>query len=561
MTKEITFEEEGRNKLLEGIDKLANAVKTTLGPSGRLVMIQKNGKAPLTTKDGVTVARSIELKDPIENMGAQLAINVASKTNDVAGDGTTTATVLAQAIAHEGINAVIKNGHRPSRIKTGIDYAVNTICEELDRNSIKINDHESIKNVAAISANNDYELGEMIAKAVDKVGVNGVIRVEESKNTETQLDIVDGLQFDRGYLSPYFINNASKPICELDNPLILLYNHKLSLFEDFKDSIVYAASQKRPFLVFADDIDGEALTTLIYNHTNNKIQCCAVKAPGFNDTRPGFFQDLAMMVGGTLVSEETGTKLMDLDPKMILGSAKKVIITKNSFTVIEGNVNEEKRQERIKLIKNLLKNSKNQMEYIHLENRLAKIDGGIAIIHVGGTTEVELREKKDRVDDAVHATMAAIEEGIVPGGGTALLKASINCRDRFDETWDNSVVTGYKIIMEAIKAPLIQINDNSGESGTTISNTLETRYIDDLNNNIDITAALNFGYNAKTETYEDLIKAGVIDPVKVTKTALKNAASIASMLLSTSCVINDNPEDSKVYALPQMADMSQLPQM
>lgn len=550
MSKEITFEEDGRNKLLIGIDKLANAVKTTLGPSGRLVMIQTNGKAPLTTKDGVTVAKSIELKDPVENMGAQLAINVASKTNDIAGDGTTTATVLAQSIAHEGINAVIKNGHRPSRIKAGMDHAVQIICDNLDSHAIKIKDHESIKNVAAISANNDYVLGEMIASAVDKVGVNGVIRVEESKSTETELEIVDGLQFDRGYLSPYFINNATKPICELENPLILLYNHKLSLFEDFKDAIIYAAGQKRPFLVIADDVDGEALTTLIYNKTQNKVQCCAIKAPGFNDTRPGFFQDLAMMVGGTLVSEETGTRLMDLDPRTILGSAEKVIITKNNFTVIKGNVNEEKRLERITLIKSLLTTSKNVMETLHLENRLAKIDGGVAIIRVGGTTEVELREKKDRVDDAVHATMAAIDEGIVPGGGVALLKCSLNCQNYIPNNgWEISEKFGYDIIMKAIKEPLIQINDNSCESGLDICKKIEELYVESNY------TAFNYGYNAKTEKYEDLILSGVIDPVKVTKAALKNAASIASMLLSTSCVINDDPSDSKVYALPQMPMM------
>lgn len=552
MVKDITYENECQVKLLAGIDKLANAVKTTLGPSGRLVLIQNTGKAPLTTKDGVTVAKSIELKDPVENLGAQLAINVASKTNDDTGDGTTTATVLAQAICHNGFE-MIKKGARPSKIKIGIETAVNQICKTLDKNAIKINDLPSIRNVAAISANNDTELGNMIADAVNKVGVNGVIRVEESKTGKTTVNIVDGLQFNRGYLSPYFVTNSTKPICELDHPYILLYNHKLSNFEDFKDAITYAAENHKPFFVIADDVDGEALTTLIYNHINNKIKCCAVKAPGFGDTRPGFFQDLALMVGGTLVSEETGTKLSELDPKCILGSAEKVIITKNNFTIIHGNTDPQKRADRIQLLKNGLSLTKNPMEKQHLENRLAKIDGGIAVINVGGTTEVELRETKDRVDDAVHATMAAIEEGIIPGGGVALLKSAIINDILSNE--DKDIKAGYDIVFKAIQTPLIQINDNNGEHGKEVLNHI----VDEFKSSG--FKDFNYGYDTKTNTYQDLISVGIIDPVKVTKAALKNAASIAIMLLSTACVINISSDDNKLYALPQMQQMNQLPEM
>lgn len=551
MIKNITYENECQTKLLNGLDKLANAVKTTLGPSGRLVLIQNDGKAPLTTKDGVTVAKSIELKDPVENLGAQLAINVASKTNDDTGDGTTTATVLAQAICHNGFD-MIKKGAKPSKIKIGIEKAVNKVCETLDKKAIQIQDFPSIRNVATISANNDSELGIMIADAVNKVGKNGVVRVEESKTGKTSVNIMDGLQFDRGYISPYFVTNPTKPICELNNPLILLYNHKLSIFDDFKDAITYAAENHRPFLVVADDVDGEALTTLIYNHVNNKIKCCAIKAPGFGDTRPGFFNDLAMMVGGKLISEDTGTKLSELDPKTILGSAEKVIITKNNITIMHGNVNPTEHQERIQLLKNGLDLTKNPMEKKHLEDRLAKIDGGIAVISVGGTTEVELRETKDRVDDAVHATMAAIEEGIIPGGGVALLKSAI-INSNFDSEDDEDINNGYKLLLDAIKTPLIQINDNNGEQGQDVLDNIVENF---QNSNCE---NFNFGYDAKSNKYQDLILAGIIDPVKVTKAALKNAASIAIMLLSTACVINTSSEDNKLYALPQMS--SQMPEL
>lgn len=534
MAKQLKFDVAAREVLMKGVDKLADAVKVTLGPKGRNVMIGKSYGAPNVTKDGVTVAKEVELEDTYENLGAQMAKEVASKTSDAAGDGTTTATVLAQAITREGLKNVAA-GANPMDIKRGMDAAVAAVIEKLGKMAVSVNGKEHIAQVATISANNDAEIGELLAGAMEKVGKDGVITLEESKTAETTLDVVEGMQFDRGYLSPYFATNTEAMEVNLEDPYILLYDKKISSMKDLLPILEQVAKQGKALLIVAEDVDGEALATLVVNKIRGTLKVAAVKAPGFGDRRKAMLQDIAILTGGQLVSEETGAKLEDA-PITVLGRAKSVTITKDNTTIVEGAGNAEAIKARVGQIKKQIELTTSDYDREKLQERLAKLAGGVAVIKVGAATEVEMKEKKDRVDDAMHATRAAVEEGIVPGGGVALIRAA----SAIDELkFDNAdQQTGAKIIRRAIEEPLRQIVKNAGLEDSVIVNKVKE-------------GKDGFGYNAKTDKYEDLIEAGVIDPAKVTKTALKNAASIASMLLSTDCVIAEKKED-KPAAAPQM---------
>ena len=534
MAKQLKFDVAAREKLMKGVDQLANAVKVTLGPKGRNVMVGKAHGAPTVTKDGVSVAKEIELEDAFENLGAQMAKEVASKTNDAAGDGTTTATVLAQAITREGLKNVAA-GANPMDIKRGMDKAVDAVIEKLAKMAVKINGKEHIAQVATISANNDAEIGELLANAMEKVGKDGVITLEESKTAETTLDVVEGMQFDRGYLSPYFATNTDTMEVNLEDPFILLYDKKISSMKDLLPILEQVAKQGKALLIVAEDVDGEALATLVVNKIRGTLKVAAVKAPGFGDRRKAMLQDIAILTGGALVSEETGAKLEDA-PITVLGRAKSVTITKDNTTIVEGAGNADAIKARVNQIKKQIETTTSDYDREKLQERLAKLAGGVAVIKVGAATEVEMKEKKDRVDDAMHATRAAVEEGIVPGGGVAFIRAASAIDELKFENTDEA--TGAKIIRRAIEEPLRQIVKNAGLEDSVIVNKVKE-------------GKDGYGYNAKTDAYEDLIKAGVIDPAKVTKTALKNASSIASMLLSTDCVIVEKKED-KPIAAPQM---------
>ena len=525
MAKQLKFDVAARESLMKGVDKLANAVKVTLGPKGRNVMIARSFGAPNVTKDGVTVAKEVELEDAYENLGAQMAKEVANKTSDAAGDGTTTATVLAQAITREGLKNVAA-GANPMDIKRGMDAAVDAVIKEIGKMAVKINGKEHIAQVATISANNDPEIGDLLANAMEKVGNDGVITIEESKTADTVLDVVEGMQFDRGYLSPYFVTNTDSMEVALENPYILLYDKKISTMKDLLPMLEHVAKQGKSLLIIAEDVDGEALATLVVNKMRGTLKVAAVKAPGFGDRRKAMLEDIAILTGGMLVSEDTGAKLEDA-PVTVLGQAKSITITKDNTTIVEGAGDAASIKGRIGQIKKQIETTTSDYDREKLQERLAKLAGGVAVIKVGAATEVEMKEKKDRVDDAMHATRAAVEEGIVPGGGVALIRAekAIDAL-KFD---NDDQKTGAAIIRRAIEEPLRQIVQNAGLEGSVVVNKVKE-------------GKDAFGYNAKTDTYEDLIKAGVIDPAKVTRTALKNASSIASMILTTDCVITEKKE-------------------
>ena len=528
MAKEIYFDVEAREKLKKGVDALANAVKVTLGPKGRNVVIGKKFGAPHVTKDGVSVAKEIELKDPIENMGAQMVKEVASKTADIAGDGTTTATVLAQAIITAGMKNVAA-GANPMDLKRGIDKAVTEIVKGLKAISKEVgSDNDKIRQIASISANNDETIGALIAEAMKKVGNDGVITVEEAKGTETEVKTVEGMQFDRGYLSPYFVTNTDKMITEMENPLILIYDKKISNMKELLPILEPVVQAGKPLLIIAEDLDGEALATLVVNRIRGSLKIAAVKAPGFGDRRKAMLEDIAILTGGHVISEERGMTLENVTMDM-LGTAEKVEIDKENTTIINGAGKKEDIQARIKQIKAQIESTTSDYDKEKLQERLAKLAGGVAVLYVGAATEVEMKEKKDRVDDALAATRAAVEEGIVPGGGVALIRALDGLGKIKGANMDED--TGIDIVRRAVEEPLRQIIANAGEEGAII-----VQKVKDGKN--------DYGFNARTEQFEDLYKAGVIDPTKVTRIAMENAASIASMLLTTECVIADEPEEN-----------------
>ena len=527
MAKEIIFDIEARDRLKKGVDALANAVKATLGPKGRNVVIDKKFGAPQVTKDGVTVAKEIELKDPVENMGAQMVKEVASKTNDTAGDGTTTATVLAQGIISAGLKNVAA-GANPMDLKRGIDKAVKTVVKELRKLSKNVgSDNGKIKQVASISANNDEAIGSLIAKAMEVVGKDGVITVEEAKGTETDVKTVEGMQFDRGYLSPYFVTNAEKMIADLESPYILIYDKKISNMKDLLPVLEPVAQTGKPLLIIAEDVDGEALATLVVNKIRGSLKIAAVKAPGFGDRRKAMLEDIAILTGGTVISEERGFKMENTTLDM-LGTCEKVEIDKDNTTLVNGAGKKNDILARTNQIKAQIETTTSDYDKEKLQERLAKLAGGVAVLYVGAATEVEMKEKKDRVDDALAATRAAVEEGIIPGGGVAYIRAATSLDEDSGENEDES--TGIKIVKRAIEDPLRTIVENAGGEGAVIVQKVKEGKGD-------------FGYNARTDTYESLMKSGVIDPTKVSRSALENAASIASMMLTTECVISDEPED------------------
>ena len=537
MAKQFKFDIKARESLLNGVNLLADAVKTTLGPCGRNVMIDKGVGAPTVTKDGVTVAKAIDLEDPYENLGAQMCKEVASKTNDVAGDGTTTATVLAQAIAREGLKNVAA-GANPTELKKGIDKAVADITNNIAKIARKIEGKKSIAQIATISANNDSEIGNLIADAMEKVGEDGVITVDSSKTAETTLDVVEGMQFGTGYIAPYFVTNAEKMNCVLEEPFVLLYDRKISQMNDLLGHLEYAAKNGKPLLIIAEDVDGEALQTLIINKMRGTLKVCAVKAPGYGESRLQNLQDIAVLTGGTVVSEDTGVKLSEAEPSLCLGKAKNVTVTASNTTIVEGAGSKEKIAERLTSLKNCLTPELSEYEQEKIKTRIAKLSGGVAVIRVGAPTEVEMGEKKDRIDDALHATKAAIEEGIVAGGGVALIRASYQLNP-IDGTEDEK--TGYKLVLKAVEEPLRQIVANAGLEPSVVVNEVKK-------------LSGNKGFNAKTNEYQDLVENGVIDPALVEKTALKNAASIASMLLTTECIITNVPEkkETTTVQMPMM---------
>ena len=528
MAKDIKFDIDARDGLKKGIDALANAVKVTLGPKGRNVIISKSFGAPTVTKDGVTVAKEVELPDALENMGAQMVKEVASKTNDLAGDGTTTATVLAQAIVREGLKNVAA-GANPMDLKRGIDKSVNAIVNELAKQSQKVGDSiDKIRQVAAISANNDDTIGELIADAFKKVGKEGVITVEEAKGTDTYVDIVEGMQFDRGYLSPYFVTNSEKMIAELENPFILLYDKKISAMKDLLPILEPVAQSGKSLLIIAEDIDGEALATLVVNKLRGALRIAAVKAPGFGDRRKAMLEDIAILTGGTVIAEERGFTLENATIDM-LGHAERVSIDKDNTTIVNGAGKSEDIQARVGQIKAQIEVTTSDYDKEKLQERLAKLAGGVAVLYVGAPSEVEMKEKKDRVDDALHATRAAVEEGIVAGGGVALLRAR-NVLNKI-KTDNSDEITGIQIVYRAVESPLRTIVENAGGEGSVVI----AKVLDSRN---------SFGYNAKSEKYVDMFRAGIIDPKKVTRVALENAASIAGMILTTECALVDLKEDT-----------------
>jgi len=527
MAKQITFDSDARAKLKSGIDALASAVKTTLGPKGRNVVIQKSFGAPQITKDGVTVAKEIELEDPIENMGAQMVKEVASRTADAAGDGTTTATVLAQAMVTAGMKYVAA-GANPMDLKRGMDKAVETVVANLAKQSEKIgNDFGKIQQVGSISANNDNEIGSLIADAMKRVTKDGVITVEEAKGTDTYVDEVLGMQFDRGYLSPYFITNSEDMTTEYDNPYILIHDKKISNVQDILPVLEKVVAAGRPLLIIAEDVESQALGTLVVNRLRGGLKVVAVKAPGFGDRRKAMLEDIAILTGGTVISEEKGYKLDNADISL-LGSANKITIDKDNTTIVEGAGKKAGIKARIGQIKSQIETTTSDYDREKLQERLAKLAGGVAVLYVGAMTEVEMKEKKDRVDDALHATRAAVEEGIVPGGGVALVRAISSLEKLKGANEDEEM--GIQIVRKSLEAPIRTISDNAGVDGSVV-----------LHNVLSKKGAN--GYNARTEKYEDLKKAGVIDPTKVTRVAIQNAGSIASMVLTTEVVINDIPED------------------
>jgi chaperonin GroEL len=527
MAKEIIFDVEARDRLKKGVDSLANAVKATLGPKGRNVVIDKKFGAPQVTKDGVTVAKEIELKDPVENMGAQMVKEVASKTNDTAGDGTTTATVLAQGIISAGLKNVAA-GANPMDLKRGIDKAVATVVSELKKLSKEVgSDNDKIKQVASISANNDQSIGSLIAEAMKVVGKDGVITVEEAKGTETEVKTVEGMQFDRGYLSPYFVTNAEKMIADLETPYILIYDKKISNMKDLLPVLEPVAQTGKPLLIIAEDVDGEALATLVVNKIRGSLKIAAVKAPGFGDRRKAMLEDIAILTGGTVISEERGFKMENTTIDM-LGTCEKVEIDKDNTTLVNGAGTKEDILARTNQIKAQIETTTSDYDKEKLQERLAKLAGGVAVLYVGAATEVEMKEKKDRVDDALDATRAAVEEGIIPGGGVAYIRAASSLDENSGDNEDES--TGIKIVKRAIEDPLRTIVENAGGEGAVVVQKVKEGKGD-------------FGYNARTDKYESLLKAGVIDPTKVSRSALENAASIASMMLTTECVISDEPEN------------------
>jgi len=532
--KLIHFDAEGRAALKRGVDKLADAVKVTLGPKGRNVIIEKKFGAPTVTKDGVTVAKEIELEDPIENMGAQMVREVASKTSDVAGDGTTTATVLAQAIYREGLKNVTA-GANPMDLKRGIDMAVASVVEELKKISRTISDKKEIAQVGTISANNDTEIGNLIAEAMEKVGKDGVITVEEAKGTETELKVVEGMQFDRGYLSPYFVTNAETMEAELDEPYILIHDKKISSMKDLLPILEKVAQQGRAMLIIAEEVEGEALATLVVNKLRGTLKVAAVKAPGFGDRRKAMLEDIAVLTGGTVISEEKGYKLENAT-LAYLGQAKRVVIDKDNTTIVEGKGKSSDIKARINEIKNQIEKTTSDYDREKLQERLAKLSGGVAVLNIGASTEVEMKEKKARVEDALHATRAAVQEGIVPGGGVALIRASRALDKLNPENTDQK--TGIEIIRRAVEEPLRMIVANTG----TIDGAVVLQKVKEGKD--------DFGFNARTEVFENLIAAGVVDPTKVTRTALENAASVASLLLTTEAVISEKKEEEKAPAMP-----------
>lgn len=535
MAKIIKFDTEARDLLKQGVDQLANAVKVTLGPKGRNVVLEKKFGAPQITKDGVTVAKEVELEDKFENTGAQLVKSVASKTGDDAGDGTTTATILAQAIVSEGLKNVT-TGANPMDLKRGIDKAVNKVVEYIKEHAEVVGDnYDKIEQVATVSANNDPEIGKLLADAMRKVSKDGVITIEESKSRDTSIGVVEGMQFDRGYLSPYFMTDADKMECVMESPYILIYDKKISNLKDFLPILQPAAESGRPLLVIAEDVDSEALTTLVVNRLRGGLKICAVKAPGFGDRRKAMLEDIAVLTGGVVISEDKGLKLEQTTLEM-LGTADKVNVTKDNTTIVNGNGSKENIKERIAQIKNEISNTKSSYDKEKLQERLAKLAGGVAVLYVGANSEVEMKEKKDRVDDALCATRAAIEEGVVVGGGITYIRAQEALKDIKGDNADEQ--TGINIVERAIEEPLRQIVENAGDEGAVVVNKVREGQGD-------------YGYNARTDSYEDLRAAGVIDPAKVARVALENAASIAGMFLTTECLIVDKPEEQAPAMPPQ----------
>ncbi len=537
--KEIKFSDDARQKMAHGVNVLAKAVKVTLGPKGRNVVLEKSFGAPTVTKDGVSVAKEVELKDKFENMGAQMVKEVASQTSDAAGDGTTTATVLAQAILNEGLKSVAA-GMNPMDLKRGIDKAVIAAVDELKKLSVPCTDSKSIAQVGAISANNDAEIGNIIAEAMDKVGKEGVITVEEGSGLENELDVVEGMQFDRGYLSPYFITNQENMSVEMENPLILIHDKKVSNIRDLLPVLEAVAKAGRPLLIIAEDVEGEALATLVVNNMRGILKACAVKAPGFGDRRKAMLEDIAVLTGATVISEELG---MSLEKAALedLGTAKRVVITKDDTTIIDGAGSKENIEARIKQIRAQIEEATSDYDREKLQERLAKLAGGVAVIKVGAATEVEMKEKKARVEDALHATRAAVEEGIVPGGGVALVRV-LQKLDVKGANHDQDV--GVKIALKAMEAPLRQIVENAGEEGSVVLNRVAE-------------GSANFGYNAATGEYGDMIEMGILDPTKVTRTALQNASSVAGLMITTEAMVAEEPKEDEAPAMPGggMGDM------
>ncbi|MFN3753439.1 chaperonin GroEL [Flavobacterium sp.] len=539
MAKDIKFDIEARDGLKRGVDALANAVKVTLGPKGRNVIIGKSFGGPNVTKDGVTVAKEIELKDPLENMGAQMVKEVASKTNDLAGDGTTTATVLAQAIVKEGLKNVAA-GANPMDLKRGIDKAVEAIVTDLGKQAKVVgSDSEKIKQIASISANNDEVIGELIATAFGKVGKEGVITVEEAKGTDTYVDVVEGMQFDRGYLSPYFVTNPEKMEVELERPYILLYDKKVSSLKELLPILEPVAQSGKPLLIIAEDVDGEALSTLVVNKLRGALKIAAVKAPGFGDRRKAMLEDIAILTGGTVIAEESGYTLENTTLEM-LGTAEKVTIDKDNTTIVNGAGEADMIKNRVNQIKAQMETTTSDYDKEKLQERLAKLAGGVAVLYVGAASEVEMKEKKDRVDDALHATRAAVEEGIVAGGGVALLRAKSVLADLKADNADEA--TGIQIVSRAVESPLRTIVENAGLEGSVVVAKVSE-------------GKANFGYNAKTDEYVDMLKAGIIDPKKVTRVALENAASVAGMILTTECALVEIKEENAGGGMPMGGGM------
>lgn len=541
MAKLIEFDSEARRKLKSGVDKLANAVRVTLGPKGRNVVLEKKFGAPTVTKDGVSVAKEIELEDAVENMGAQMVREVASKTSDVAGDGTTTATVLAQAIYREGLKNVTA-GANPMDLKRGIDLAVTKVVEYLKSSSRDVEGRNEIAQVGSISANNDKAIGDLIADAMDKVGKDGVITVEEAKGTETALEVVEGMQFDRGYLSPYFVTDTENMEAILEDPMILIHDKKISAMKDLLPILEKVAQQGKSLLIITEDLEGEALATLVVNKIRGTLRVAAVKAPGFGDRRKAMLEDIAVLTGGTVISEERGFKLENATVSY-LGTAKKIVIDKDNTTIVEGAGKSDDIKKRVNEIKAQIDKTTSDYDKEKLQERLAKLSGGVAVLKIGASTEIEMKEKKARVEDALHATRAAVEEGIVAGGGVALVRAASVLENFEGENLDQT--TGIKIVVKALEEPLRQIVNNAGIEGSVVLQKVREGKDD-------------YGFNAATEVYENLIKAGVIDPTKVTRTALENAASVASLLITTEAVVYEKKEEDKMPAMPGGGGMGDM---